>query len=55
MEIKWHLSDIENKTTAEMLDLLNRYETKLIESKEEKLEYKRQLNTLKYRIKKLCE
>ena len=55
MKTTWTITDVKNKSYGEILEIFDTYETELAQQKKEKLEYKRQLNTLKYKIKKLCE
>ena len=54
---KWNINVVEklSHNPEKVLHILQLYESELQESNADKLEYKRQLNNLKYKLRKLSE
>ncbi len=51
----WEIENVQNMSNEEILKTLQNYESALFKAKSDTLEYKRQLNTLKYKIGKIIE
>jgi hypothetical protein len=54
-KMTWEIENVQNMSNEEILKTLQNYESALFKAKSDTLEYKRQLNTLKYKIGKIIE